>query len=188
MYSDKEIIHRIVHIFHARGIHAVIASPGSRNAPVIQSFFGHGGFKMYSVSDERSAGFIALGMAMKTGKAVVLTCTSGSALLNYGPALVEAYYQNVPLIVLSADRPVHLIDQGHGQSMRQENVYQNYIRGSLNLPEYLEENSWFIDAKVNQLIDMGNGYVKGPVHINLPLDEPLYDFRYELVDDVRIID
>jgi len=187
MVSDKKVVQRIVSIFAQKEIQHIVVSPGSRNAPVVQTFHGHGGFRMYSIPDERTAGFFALGIAMKTRKPVVLNCTSGSALLHYGPALVEAYYQNIPLIVLSADRPVHLIDQGHGQSMRQQNVFHNYIKASLQIEENHRSEPWFLDSKVNEVLSHTSGEDEGPVHINLPLDEPLYNFTDEIKESVRLI-
>lgn len=187
MVSDKKVVRRIVSLFAKKGIRHVVVSPGSRNAPVVQTFHGHGGFEMYSVPDERTAGFFALGIAMKTRRPVVLNCTSGSALLHYGPALVEAYYQNIPLIVLSADRPAHLIDQGHGQSMRQENVFANYVKASLQIGEAHQSEPWFLDSKINEVLSHTYGEDEGPVHINLPLDEPLYDFVEYQEEDVRLI-
>src|SRR5690554_525371 len=177
MISNKPVVQRLLGLFAARGIDQVVVSPGSRNAPLIQTFSGRGDFKMYSVPDERTAGFFALGIAMKNRRPVILNCTSGSALLHFGPAIVEAYYQNIPLIVLSADRPAHLIDQGHGQSIRQENVFSNYVKGSLNRDEDSYRESWYFDMKVNEILQHTVGEDEGPVHINIHLDEPLYDFE-----------
>src|SRR5690606_38064725 len=102
MISNKAVIQRLVELFAQKGLNQVVVSPGSRNAPLIQTFAGRGDFQMYSIPDERTAGFFALDIAMKLRKPVILNCTSGSALLHYGPAIVEAYYQNIPLVVLSA--------------------------------------------------------------------------------------
>lgn len=187
MVSDKRVVQRIVRLLAGKGIRQVVVSPGSRNAPIVQTFYGHEGFEMFSIPDERTAGFFALGMAMKSRKPVVLTCTSGSALLHYGPALVEAYYQNIPLIVLSADRPTYLIDQGHGQSMRQENVFSNYVKASLQIDEGHWAQPWFLDSKINEVLSHTAGEDEGPVHINLPLDEPLYDFEDRIEEEVRFI-
>lgn len=177
MISNKAVVQRLLEIFSRKGINQVVVSPGSRNAPLIQTFSGRGDFEMYSVPDERTAGFFALGIAMKIRRPVILNCTSGSALLHYGPAIVEAYYQNIPLIVLSADRPAHLIDQGHGQSIRQENVFSNYVKASLNLDEDSLRQAWYFDMKVNEVLQGTLGEDEGPVHINLHLDEPLYEFE-----------
>lgn len=187
MISNKQAVQRLIEIFVKKEINQVVISPGSRNAPLIQTFYGEGSFNMYSVPDERTAGFIALGMAMKTRQPVILNCTSGSALLNYGPAIVEAYYQNIPLIILSADRPRNRIDQGHGQSMRQDNVFHNYIKASLQIEELSVKEPWFFDSKVNEVLLPVFIENKGPVHINFHLDEPLYEFQDPQAIPVRII-
>ncbi len=187
MISNKEVVQRLLEIFAQKGIDQVVVSPGSRNAPLVQTFAGRGDFKMYSVPDERTAGFLALGIAMKIRRPVILNCTSGSALLHYGPAISEAYYQNIPLIVLSADRPAYLIDQGHGQSIRQNNVFRNYIKASLDIDETSIKEAWYFDSKINEILSHTNGEDEGPVHINLHLEEPLYEFQEAKSAKARII-
>ena len=187
MISNKAVVQRLVEIFSRKGFDKVVISPGSRNAPLIQTFAGRGDFELYSVPDERTAGFIALGIAMKIRRPVILNCTSGTALLHYAPAVVEAYYQNIPLIVLSADRPAHLIDQGHGQSIRQNNVFSNYVKASLTIDESSVDQPDYFDMKVNEVLKGCMGNDEGPVHINLHLDEPLYDFEEAKSIPVRII-
>src|SRR5690606_17863778 len=187
MISNKAVVQRLVEIFSRKGFDKVVISPGSRNAPLIQTFAGRGDFELHSIPDERTAGFVALGMAMKIRRPVILNCTSGSALLHYAPAVVEAYYQNIPLIVLSADRPLHLIDQGHGQSIRQQDVFRNFIQASLTLDEDSANEPWYFDTKVNEVIQSTVGEKEGPVHINIHLDEPLYQFENIQPLPVRIV-
>lgn len=179
MISNKDGLELLAHIFIQKGIRDIVISPGSRNAPMMLTFPEYEELNIYSVIDERSAGFFALGLAQKTRRPVVLNCTSGSALLNYAPAIAEAYYQQVPLIVLSADRPDFLIDQGDGQAIQQQEVYHNYIRKSVHLPEKIETKK---DAEeyqniVFQAIEACKNPISGPVHINVPLDEPLYGLK-----------
>lgn len=164
----------------AKGIKQVVVSPGSRNAPVIILFSANKGLQLLSVADERSAGFFALGLSLKSGHPVALLCTSGSAVLNYAPAIAEAYYQKIPLLVITADRPSSLIDQGDSQTIRQNNIYSNYIRKSFFLPEvvYSHNDKRYFDRLVNEAIDRTLYPAAGPVHINLPLDEPLYDISH----------
>jgi len=179
MISNKDGLEHLAHIFIQKGIKDIVISPGSRNAPMMLTFPEYDEFKIYSIIDERSAGFFALGLAQKTRRPVVLNCTSGSALLNYAPAIAEAYYQQIPLIVLSADRPEHLIDQGDGQAIQQQDVYRNYIRKSVHLPEKIECKA-DIEAYQNlvfQAIEACCHPVFGPVHINVPLDEPIYGLK-----------
>ena len=126
-------------------------SPGSRCAPLTISFARHKGINDLLISDERSAGFVALGIAQQTKRPVAVICTSGSALLNYYPALAEAFYSQIPFIVISADRPFDKIDIGDGQTIRQENVYINHSLYNANLTEEAsEENDVFIAANNTQ--------------------------------------
>ena len=111
-YSRLTPSHLVVQHCKAAGIESVVISPGSRNAPLVMDFTAYSGFNCYSIVDERSAGFFALGIAQQSKKPVALVCTSGSALANYFPAITEAYYSQLPLVVISADRPEELIDRG----------------------------------------------------------------------------
>ena len=176
MVSNKDGLELLANIFIKEGIKDIVISPGSRNAPMMLTFPEYEEFNIYSIIDERSAGFFALGMAQKTRRPVVLNCTSGSALLNYAPAIAEAYYQQIPLIVLSADRPEKLIDHGDGQAIQQQDVYQNFIRKSVHLPEDIksEKDSETYQKLVFEAINAAHFPVMGPVHINVPLDEPIY--------------
>ena len=174
--TNKVQISQLVSYCVQNNITNVIISPGSRNAPLIIAFEAHPEIGTYLIHDERSAAFFALGIAENTNKPVILTCTSGSALLNYAPAISEAYYRQIPLLILSADRPTELIDQGDGQTIRQENVYSNFIKKSYNFPDQsdsnLKENSFRIC--VDALSELSSA-PQGPVHINMPLAEPLYE-------------
>ena len=173
IYSNKELAQQIVEYCCAYKIEHVIISPGSRNAPLTIGFTNHPKIKTYSIVDERCAAFFALGIAQQTQKPAVIVCTSGSALLNYYPAIAEAYYSDIPLIVISADRPKHLIDIGDGQTIRQENVFHNHSLYNANLSEKeinRDENSQMISTAISTAI-----IKNGPVHINAPFDEPLYN-------------
>src|SRR6186997_1547961 len=130
MNTDKIWIRDIAEICAAKGVVKAVISPGSRSAPLVIAFNRHPGIECIQVIDERVAAFFALGIAQQTGIPVALVCTSGSAVLNYAPAIAEAYYQRVPLVLITADRPDELIEQRDGQTIRQQNVYSNYIRKS----------------------------------------------------------
>ena len=117
--SSKLVVRDLVEVLAQKGVKHIVISPGSRNAPLIISFNRHPSFTCYSIVDERCAAFFALGIAQQTKNPVVICCTSGSAALNYAPAIVEAYYQKIPLLVLTADRPTEWIDQMNGQTIRQ---------------------------------------------------------------------
>ncbi len=176
MTSDKKTISLLTDIFVKKGLREIVLSPGSRNAPVIISFTQHPGIEAVSVLDERSAAFFALGMAQQKQRAVAIACTSGSALLNYASAIAEAFYQKIPLLILTADRPPHLIDVGDGQTIRQENVFANYIKRSYSLPLEITSETEKKKATllINEAIDQTQFPEPGPVHINIPFDEPLY--------------
>ena len=176
MNTNNQDILNLVEILTQLGLKHVILSPGSRNAPLIKAFHQHKGTKCYSIVDERSAGFFALGLAQQIQKPVALVCTSGSALLNYGPALVEAYYQRVPLLVISADRPLEWIGQGDGQAINQRMVFQNFSKSYFELKESREHNpsSWHNERVVAEAYNLAHIHPQGPVHLNVPLSEPLY--------------
>lgn len=154
---------------------AAIISPGSRNAPVIFAL-NHQKQNCYSVVDERSAGFVALGIAKFTRQPVILSCTSGTAVLNYYPAIAEAYYARVPLIVITADRPPEQIDTWEGQAIRQKQVFQHHIRASFETPSSYDEESSFA-AVANSVKSCLEKDIPGPIHINVPIREPFYAMK-----------
>ncbi|MGI9545924.1 MAG: 2-succinyl-5-enolpyruvyl-6-hydroxy-3-cyclohexene-1-carboxylate synthase [Flavobacteriaceae bacterium] len=198
-YSDIPSARAIVYHCKARGIENIVISPGSRNAPLILGFTSDPFFKCFSIVDERSAGFFALGIAQQLRTPVAVICTSGSALLNYYPAVAEAFYSDIPLVVISADRPVYKIDIGDGQTIRQDHVFDRHIgftallkqdlihaRSELELwgalPTDIEskklqdlqiEVQAHNDSQLNQAMKIVYQNRK-PVHINVPLEEPLY--------------
>lgn len=175
LLSDKQYISNFVDLLYKNGLRKVVISPGSRNSSLIISFVNYGKFECYSIVDERSAAFFALGMAQQLNEPVAIVCTSGSAPLNYSPAISEAYYQQIPLLVLTADRPPEMIDIGESQTIRQESIYKNYILADYTLVGYLDNyvESWFNNF-VTEIYNEANGNTKGPVHINIPLRDPLY--------------
>ena len=188
-YSKIPVAQSVVALCISKGITNVVISPGSRNAPLTIGFSEHPDIKAYSIVDERCAAFLALGMAQQLKQPVVLVCTSGSALLNYYPAIAEAFYSDIPLVVISADRPVERIDIGDGQTIRQKNVYGNHILYSANLyseavlEEHpkdikLQQKQWESHRHNEQEINKALNTAieeQGPVHINVPFYEPLYD-------------
>ncbi len=173
MYPKKELAQVVISACNQFGIDKVVVSPGSRNAPLTIGFSNHPAIDTFSIVDERCAAFFALGIAQQTKKPVAIVCTSGSALLNYYPAIAESFYSKIPLVVISADRPKHLIDIGDGQTIRQENVFHNHILDEANLIDAIENRQSNIVATVHALRTAI--HEKGPVHINVPFDEPLYE-------------
>jgi 2-succinyl-5-enolpyruvyl-6-hydroxy-3-cyclohexene-1-carboxylate synthase len=154
------------------GIQHVYISPGSRNAPLIRAFVQNPTIKCYSAIDERSAGFLALGAAISLKKPVALLCTSGTALLNYYPALTEAFYAGIPLLAISADRPAELIDQWEGQCIRQNDIFSNHLGASILL-DPANQNIDQLEKSTQKIVDLL--YQNKPVHVNIPLSEPLYN-------------
>ncbi|WPR71498.1 2-succinyl-5-enolpyruvyl-6-hydroxy-3-cyclohexene-1-carboxylic-acid synthase [Flavobacterium sp. NG2] len=176
IYPKIPLAQSIIELCLAKGVTQIIISPGSRNAPLTVGFASNPDFQCYSIADERCAAFFALGIAQQTAKPVALVCTSGSALLNYYPAIAEAFYSQIPLIVIAADRPQSKIDIGDGQTIRQENVFANHSLYNANLTEEnFEQNNFEINEAINTAIAQ-----KGPVHINAPFEEPLYETTTEL--------
>ncbi|MBD3581077.1 2-succinyl-5-enolpyruvyl-6-hydroxy-3-cyclohexene-1-carboxylic-acid synthase [Flavobacterium selenitireducens] len=182
IYPKIPLAQSVLQICLAKGVTTVVISPGSRNAPLTIGFANHPDFTCYSIADERCAAFFALGIAQQTGKPVALLCTSGSALLNYYPAVAEAFYSQIPLVVISADRPVSKIDIGDGQTIRQRNVFENHSVFNANLTEEASEDN---DELINEAIN--KAYLKkGPAHINVPFEEPLYETVKKLTVDATI--
>ena len=182
IYPKIPLAQSIIQICQAKGILDIVISPGSRNAPLTIGFASNPNFKCYSIADERCAAFFALGIAQQIKRPVAVVCTSGSALLNYYPAVAEAFYSQIPLIVISADRPQSKIDIGDGQTIRQENVFANH---SLYNASLTEEASKTNDHKINEAIDVAF-HKKGPVHINAPFEEPLYETVTEIFVDAMV--
>ncbi len=183
IYPKIPLAQSILEILLAKNITTIVISPGSRNAPLTIGFVSNPKFTCYSIADERCAAFFAVGIAQQTQKPVVVVCTSGSALLNYYPAFAEAFYSQIPLIVLSADRPLDKIDIGDGQTIRQQNVFENHSLFNANLTDNIsEKNDQLINSAINVSI-----VKKGPVHINAPFEEPLYETISQLLVHPEII-
>ena len=175
MLSHLQHISDLTEICFLKGIKHVVISPGSRNNPLIRSFASNKNFLLHSIVDERSAAFYGLGLSLSTGQPVALICTSGTAVLNYSPGLAEAYYQHIPLIAITADRPEELIDQQDNQTIRQKEVFRNFVKGSisLNQPSELQTENEEQNSSIDQVINLALSGIKGPVHINVPVREPL---------------
>lgn len=171
IYPKIPLAQSLIEICRFHGIKHIVISPGSRNAPLTIGFASHPEFQCYSIADERSAAFFALGMAQQLKQPVAVVCTSGSAVLNYYPAVAEAFYAMIPLVVISADRPVDKIDIGDGQTIRQNGVLELHTVKSVSLTEEASEAN---DILINEALQAAV-LQRGPVHINVPFEEPLYD-------------
>lgn len=182
--SDHFAAAEIARLCAAKGVQHAVISPGSRSAPLVISFNRQEGMRCLRVIDERSAAFFALGMAQQLHAPVALICTSGSAVLNYGPAIAEAFYQRVPLLVITADRPEEWVDQGEGQAIRQRDVLALHMKRSIQLPRDPGDDlsRWQCGRLINEAIDATLLPVAGPVHVNVPFSEPLYG-QVEIPDE-----
>ena len=189
MPHPKQHISDLAEICRLKGIRHIVISPGSRSAPLIQSFYRVFGEDCISIVDERSAAYFALGIAEYTHTPVVLICTSGTAVLNYGPALAEAYYQGVPLLAVTADRPRELIDQLDNQTLHQPGIFRNFVKAGFDLPQIITsaDDLWYAQRLINEAVDLTLAPCRGPVQINVPLTDPLYDELPPPSSPVRII-
>ncbi|MDU1892230.1 MAG: 2-succinyl-5-enolpyruvyl-6-hydroxy-3-cyclohexene-1-carboxylic-acid synthase [Dysgonomonas sp.] len=188
MFSVKKNVLQTVAMLKAFGVRHVVVSPGSRNAPLMQTFSQEPAFECHVIVDERNAAFYALGIIQRTQKPVVVCCTSGTALLNFAPAVAEAYYQQLPLIVVSADRSPEWIGQMDGQTLPQPNAFGSMSKKSVNLPEIQsEQDIWFCNRLLNEAFLESVANAPGPVHINVPISEPLFDYSVEALPEVRLI-
>jgi 2-succinyl-5-enolpyruvyl-6-hydroxy-3-cyclohexene-1-carboxylate synthase len=201
-YTDIPLPQTVVHYCAQYDIQYVVISAGSRNAPLTNGFVEDPFFTTYSVVDERAAAFFALGIAQQLNTPVALVCTSGSALLNYYPAVAEAYYSEIPLVILSADRMPHRVDIGDGQTIQQEGVFGPHLIGTAALKPDVShatdallasnKQAYFSQHPTTEEIDALQHKhqthnieelqrifalattAKGPVHANIPMEEPLY--------------
>jgi 2-succinyl-5-enolpyruvyl-6-hydroxy-3-cyclohexene-1-carboxylate synthase len=190
--SSKVAVQILVEQCVAYGMKYVVISPGSRNAPLIIAFDEHPEISCTLIHDERSAAFYALGMAQTLKEPVGILCTSGSAALNFYPAIAEAYYQSIPLVVFTADRPSEWVDQGDGQTIVQKNLYANHVRYSCDFQDSFkhDDHRWFLEREVATAFNLGNGNWKGPVHFNTSFREPLYgviEIERPLVKKIEMI-
>lgn len=188
MISDKKHIQQLAALLLKKGITDIVISPGSRNAPMINTFAGIPEFHCRNIVDERSAAYFAIGLSLAKQKPVAIDCTSGTAALNYSPAVAEAFYQNIPLIVLTADRPDYWIDQAESQCIRQEGIYRNFVKKEVSLPlGDSEKELWFAARQINECLNLSVSGTPAPVHINIPLEEPLHKLIAAELPEIREI-
>ena len=173
MYSNKENVNILTALLVAHNVRYAVLCPGSRNSPIVHNLNKCPDMTCFPVTDERSAGFYALGMSQCLHEPVVVCVTSGTALLNLAPAVAEAYYQHVPLVVVSADRPPQWIDQLDGQTLPQPDALGRFVGKAVSLPEpHNDEERWYCNRLVNEVLLERHA----PVHINVPISEPLFGF------------
>ena len=189
MISNKKHIQQLAALLLKKGITDIVISPGSRNAPMINTFAGIPEFCCRNIVDERSAAYFALGLSLAKQTPVALVCTSGTATLNYTPAVAEAFYQNIPLIVVTADRPDYWIDQAESQCIRQDGIYRNFTKKGVSLPlGESEKELWFAARQINECLNLAVSGSPAPVHINIPLEEPLHNLVDERLSEMKVIE
>ena len=197
MYSNKENVNILTSLLVAHGVKHAVCCPGSRNSPIVHNLNECPDIQCYPVTDERSAGFYALGMSQRLQEPVAVCVTSGTALLNLAPAVAEAYYQHIPLVVISADRPQAWIDQLDGQTLPQPDALGRFVRKAVSLPEVissppklggvrggLNEQHWYCNRLINEALLEKHA----PVHINVPISEPFFDFSVTALPEERKIE
>ena len=188
MYSSKENVNILTSLLVAHGVRYAVVCPGSRNSALVHNLNECPDIECYPVTDERSAGFYALGMAQVLHRPVVVCVTSGTALLNLAPAVAEAYYQHMPLIVISADRPEQWIDQLDGQTLPQKDALGRFVKKAVSLPEPTDdEMHWYCNRLINEALNETRHHGCGPVHINVPISEPLFEYNVEKLPEERVI-
>ena len=186
MYSSKENVNILTALLVAHGIRHAVVCPGSRNSAIVHNLNECPDITCYPVTDERSAGFYALGMTQALQSPVVVCVTSGTALLNLAPAVAEAYYQHRPLVVVSADRPAAWIDQLDGQTLPQPDALGRFVGKAVSLPEPHDADSrWYCNRLVNEALVACR---RAPVHINVPITEPLFDYTQPSLPKERKIE
>ena len=188
--TSKKFCSIFFDVLAQKGVKNMVCSPGSRNVPLLIAASSRPSIKKYFAVDERSAAFMALGIAIVKQEPVALICTSGTALLNYAPAVAEAYYQGIPLIVVSADRPVQWIDQDDSQTLRQDDILEKFVKKSYSISD-LEENSlelqWYVNRIANDAVIQSCESKPGPVHVNFHLGEPLGKKTERVPEEERTI-
>ncbi len=188
--TDKLSCNILTDLLVAHGVREAVISPGSRNAPLIVALTRNGALRCHTVIDERSAAFIALGMSVQSGAPVAVVCTSGTALLNYAPAVAEAFYRRVPLVVISADRPEEWIDQDDSQTIWQQDALAPYVKRSCDISARIDfpNGPWWANRIINDALLEATSGRRGPVHINVRLDNPLNSFSEHTPGTARVID
>lgn len=168
------------------GLQAVVIAPGSRSTPLAIAFSQEPRIKVYSLIDERSAAFFALGIGLATGQPAAVLCTSGTAVANFHPAVIEAYYAHIPLLLLTADRPPELRESGANQTINQVNIYGSHVRWFVDVtpPETAPADLTlrYLRTTACRAMNTAVSHPSGPVHLNFPFRKPLEPLPTEPVD------
>ncbi|MBP3692696.1 MAG: 2-succinyl-5-enolpyruvyl-6-hydroxy-3-cyclohexene-1-carboxylic-acid synthase, partial [Clostridia bacterium] len=185
MYTDIISYQIVISLLKKYGIKHLVLSAGSRHTPFVRSVEGDDYFTCYSVVDERSAGFFAIGLIMELKEPVVICCTSGTSVSNYASAMSEAYYQGLPLIAITTDRNNYYLYQQEEQCIPQANIFNGICKKSVTLPLVeSKKDFWYCSRLVNEALLATNHHGSGPVHINVPVEEKLFSFTTESLPEV----
>ena len=186
MFCDKPHVNQLTSLLKAHGFQDIVVCPGSRNGILVHNFDA-AQFRLHPVTDERSAAFVALGLCLSTKRPVAICVTSGSALLNTIPAVAEAFYRQLPLLVISADRPKQWINQLDGQTLPQNGALQPYAQTfNIEEPHTSEEVHWN-GLRINEALLALHHNGNQPVHINVPITEPLFTFTTEELPETSYV-
>lgn len=189
MYTELKSYQQIIALLKKYNIKNLVLSAGSRNVPFVHSVEKDDFFNCYSVVDERSAGYFAIGLAQESHEPVVLSCTASTASCNYYPAIAEAFYQNVPLIVLTSDRNPVMLGQREDQMIDQVGMFDRHVKKSVNLPIINdEEDEYYCERLLNEALLEMNHHTKGPVHINIPMKSYNNSFNVKTLPDIKKIE
>lgn len=189
MYCNKQNVNILTSLLLAHGVRQAVVCPGSRNAPIVHNLCLCGQVRCFPVTDERSAAFFALGLILATGEPAAICVTSGTALLNVAPAVAEAFYQRLPLVVISADRPEAWIGQLDGQTLPQQDALAHFVNLSVSLPSVTDDevSRWHCNRLVNEALMALHFPAPAPVHVNIPITEPLFDFSVSSLPQERVV-
>lgn len=186
MYSDNPIVLQLISLLKQFNIRKIVISPGGRHVQLSLSLEADPFFDLYSVVDERSAAFFALGLIMETGEPVAIACTSGTACINYSSGVAEAFYQHLPLLILSADRLPHFLNQGEDQMLDQIQIFKNITKFQANLPHINTElDKWWCNRLINEALNKLTVHGSGPVQINFPIKD-IYGNNFEVKELPRV--
>ena len=189
MYTELKTYQIIIALLKKYGITHCVLSAGSRNVPFVHSIEEDPDFHCYSVVDERSAGYFALGLSQELNQPVVISCTSSTATCNYWPPVAEAFYQGVPIVVLTSDRDPEMLGQWEDQMINQVGMYDRHVRKSVNLPIINNrDDEFYCQRLVNEALLELNHHGTGPVHINVPMKSYNNSFNIKTLPEVTKID
>ena len=187
MYTKIKNVQILVSLLKQHNIRHLVLSAGTRHVPLAHSVENDDFFKCYSVVDERSAGYFALGLAKELREPVAIACTSSTATCNYVPPIAEAYYQKVPLLVLTGDRDPYLLDQLEDQMINQVDMYRNFCKKCVSLPVVENDKDvWYCQRLINEALLELNHHGAGPVQINFPINQSIEDIADASVPELPV--